>query len=424
MTAPPGAPGPAARALFGRELDELYDRIGAARRDSADAPPELLQDLETAYEELRVADEEVRAQQEQIAGFMEREHLVRWQQERIMSFLPVPALVTDANGVVGYVNAAAAVLLNMRVASLIGKPLLSYFSPEDRPALRRLMSDHGRDRRSFRHLATLVRRHDEPVHVECSVTALSGTGHDLSWTLLATDRSDGVASTQDLSLAKGLARIAALPLQHRERDEVLREAARIGAGVIGAGVSLSLTVGTPLEPDVLASTSPLAQATDGAQVTAGEGPCATAFQTGEVVVATDVRRDQRWPRLAPLLDPALAGVVALPLEVGESVVGALNVYTTEAFQPSLVRRGELLAATIAAVLHEVGSRQQLEETTREMQAALASRATIDQAKGIVMAHRAVGPDEAFAHLVSLSSSRHLKLRDVAAEIVAEAARRS
>lgn len=83
---------------------------------------------------------------------------------------------------------------------------------------------------------------------------------------------------------------------------------------------------------------------------------------------------------------------------------------------------ELLAATIGSALYEVGLRQELARMAGDMERALASRATIDQAKGIVMAARRCTADEAFAHLVDLASTQHLKLRDLAARIVAGAAR--
>jgi AmiR/NasT family two-component response regulator len=46
--------------------------------------------------------------------------------------------------------------------------------------------------------------------------------------------------------------------------------------------------------------------------------------------------------------------------------------------------------------------------------ALASRAVIEQAKGIVMARNRCGADEAFASLRQESQHTHVKLRDVAA----------
>jgi PAS domain S-box-containing protein len=65
-----------------------------------------------------------------------------------------------------------------------------------------------------------------------------------------------------------------------------------------------------------------------------------------------------------------------------------------------------LAATLATEL------EQLRE-------AMVSRATIEQAKGVLMAREGVGPDGAFDVLREQSQHANRKLRDVAAELVAE-----
>ena len=59
---------------------------------------------------------------------------------------------------------------------------------------------------------------------------------------------------------------------------------------------------------------------------------------------------------------------------------------------------------------------------RQMQAAMASRAVIEQAKGIVMGDRRCSADEAFALLSKLSQDTNRAVRDVAAVIVESAAR--
>ena len=67
---------------------------------------------------------------------------------------------------------------------------------------------------------------------------------------------------------------------------------------------------------------------DGAQLRAGEGPSVTAFMDTFPVVSDDVQHDPRWPRLTAFLPSQVRGVVAVPLEVGQRVVGSLNVYRT------------------------------------------------------------------------------------------------
>ena len=52
-----------------------------------------------------------------------------------------------------------------------------------------------------------------------------------------------------------------------------------------------------------------------------------------------------------------------------------------------------------------------------LQAALASRAVIDQAVGIIMGQNRCTVDEAFEVLRSISQNRNVKLRDIAADMV-------
>jgi AmiR/NasT family two-component response regulator len=49
--------------------------------------------------------------------------------------------------------------------------------------------------------------------------------------------------------------------------------------------------------------------------------------------------------------------------------------------------------------------------------AMTSRATIEQAKGMIMASRRCTPEEAFETLVRASQRSNLRLRDIAARIV-------
>ena len=148
----------------------------------------------------------------------------------------------------------------------------------------------------------------------------------------------------------------------------------------------------------------------------------TAFEDTVPVVSDDVRADSRWPRLAPLVPSEIRGVVSMPLEVGHRLAGVLNVYrTSDEPAAALVEAVELAGATVAAGLYELEVRADLQRTAKDMESALASRAVIDQAKGIVMAHRRCSSDEAFAHLVELSSTQQKKLRVIAQELVSQAA---
>ena len=57
------------------------------------------------------------------------------------------------------------------------------------------------------------------------------------------------------------------------------------------------------------------------------------------------------------------------------------------------------------------------ELTADLQAALAGRAVIDQALGIIMGQRRCSADEAFGVLREVSQTGNLKLREVAARLI-------
>lgn len=55
----------------------------------------------------------------------------------------------------------------------------------------------------------------------------------------------------------------------------------------------------------------------------------------------------------------------------------------------------------------------------QLRRALTSRATIDQAKGILMAEHGCSPEDAFGRLVKMSQDANVPLRDVARALVYE-----
>lgn len=83
------------------------------------------------------------------------------------------------------------------------------------------------------------------------------------------------------------------------------------------------------------------------------------------------------------------------------------------------RAGRLAEATQWFVAAARESRR-LADEVGHLRTALTSRATIDQAKGILMAQRGGTPEEAFAVLRQMSSDTNVRLADVAAALVYQA----
>jgi PAS domain S-box-containing protein len=376
---------------------------------------ELVADLETAYEELRVADEEVRSQQEQIARLLERQNTLHWQHERMLSMLPVPALVTDSEGVIRSVNAAAAAAMSIRVARMLGKPIFGLFDASDRRQLREMLVGAGMPG-TQRRVATLVPRTGERVPVEVTLTTRED-GAEVSWLLLTSRGEQPIPA----SLPEVMSRLSALPSHDRNLQDVLVKAVSLCRQTLDPPCEVSISIGPPDEPAAISATSQRAQAIDGAQWEAGEGPRVTAFEQRELVVSSDLRQDPRWPALALRIPEGVVSAVAAPIEVGDRVVGTLSVFTDHAREADAVRETlELLAATLGAVVYELELGEELDRLGEDMKRALSSRAVIEQAKGIVMAQLRCTPEQAFAHLAELSSARELKLREVARLVVEQA----
>ncbi|MFS2168601.1 ANTAR domain-containing protein, partial [Variovorax sp. Varisp62] len=67
--------------------------------------------------------------------------------------------------------------------------------------------------------------------------------------------------------------------------------------------------------------------------------------------------------------------------------------------------------------------QQAARLAAQLQLAMDSRATIEQAKGIIMATQRCTADQAFTVLTNLSQQRNFKLNQIAAALVARTGRR-
>ena len=369
-----------------------------------------------------MTEDELREQRDRIAELVEGQHLLRWQRERMTAVLPVPVLMTDHEGIVQTVNAAAAQLLGTRVARLVGRSVTDMVSAGDRTAVEERLRELAAGGASIGRTVTLEPPAAVPVEVELFVHRPAGPAPEISWMLLAAGSDAHEGRPRVMGVAAALSELALLPLTVAEEQPALTRAAEICARGLGPGASVSLVLGEPGEPTAVASTSTAAQQLDGAQLAAGTGPSVTAYDEAVAVEAPDLRTDERWPRLGPDVPPEVVGVVAAPLEVGDKLAGVLTVSIGEAAWPdALLEDVELLAVTVAGVLLELGLKQELRTVLSELEQALTSRATIDQAKGIVMAQRRVGPEAAFQHLAELSSTQHVKLRDLAEEMVRRAA---
>ncbi len=165
-------------------------------------------------------------------------------------------------------------------------------------------------------------------------------------------------------------------------------------------------------------TDPEAPEIDTAQYESGSGPCLEAFRTGVVLQIEDTATEPRWPQFCK--QAAAHGVqstMSLPLVVGDTALGALNLYSKQPRGFSEQATALVFAAQAAVVLANSQAYWAAHHLSGQLEVALTSRAAIEQAKGILMATRRCNADEAFEILRTQSNTTNRKLRDVAGDVI-------
>ena len=249
-------------------------------------------------------------------------------------------------------------------------------------------------------------------------------GDDLSYEQSESDEEDVLEAMRGL---------AGLVSTVEDIDEVLAEIAGYTLiavpGADGAGAGVARASGTmPATVVAWAVTDPFVREIDHLQYdVCGEGPCLTAMQTQRVLTSGSLGSDQRWRRFGGRVARLnVHSSLAVPLLVRGDVVGALNIYARErdAFGEHAVLLTERFARSAAVT---VGSVQVLHATrtkAAQLEAALTSRATIDQAIGILRSRSGGSANEAFDRLRKMSQSENVRVAAIAERLVDEAVRRA
>lgn len=406
------------------DLEALGTLVTRLRSEDGAGDRELLVgELETAHEELRVADEELRVQRDTLTELLADRRTAAAQRDWLASLLPVPMVVTDPAGMVLSANVAASGLLNTALATVLTKPLVTFVHPDDRATARSTLSRASVE--PVRLELRLAPRRSEPVRAVVAVTASAASPNgrgDVTWTVLAAGER-GVPAVPELDalrLASAFAEICRVPPPDEDLHRLLARMAGIALRSVVGATAVSVTIGHPAAPTHVATTDQAAAAADGLQIQVAEGPCVQAFADRAPVTSADLRTDPRWPALAGrVASTGVVSAVAAPIEVDDELVGALNVYGTSVgvFDEVPSRAVALLAVAIGSILRGVRDQQQLRDLVGQLNAALESRAVIDQAKGIIMARHGGTADEAFTRLAALSQHRNVKLRELARSIV-------
>jgi transcriptional regulator with GAF, ATPase, and Fis domain len=157
------------------------------------------------------------------------------------------------------------------------------------------------------------------------------------------------------------------------------------------------------------------------QLQTDQGPCVECFRTGEPVEVVDLAAaTNRWPRFVEAAHRiGFAAVHALPMRLRTDVIGALNLFSTQArpLDPDIVRLGQALADVATIGLLQARAIRQSDVLAEQLQTALNSRVLIEQAKGVIAERRHIDMDRSFTLLRGSARARNRRLSDLARAVV-------
>lgn len=224
---------------------------------------------------------------------------------------------------------------------------------------------------------------------------------------------------EPLDLSAAYAELQNLILDGPDVADFLHQLTLLASAIV-PGTHCGITLRRDGRMATVANSDEVAMRMDEIQYLRGHGPCLEAIQQGTRVEVPDMSVEDRWgdyPGYA--LSNGILSVFSLPLALDGETRGALNLFaiTPHAFTATDITRAEAFtaqAATALTILLRHASHTVLDDELRE---ALATRAVIDQALGILMVTRKISAHEAFETLRHTSQATNRKVSAIAAELI-------
>lgn len=246
------------------------------------------------------------------------------------------------------------------------------------------------------------------------------------WSVMAVVLEVMVSMAEVPRNAAVLSSLQTLMLTTVNVTEFLTELTGIATQVVSSvPLSCGITMRFGVSAFTVAASDDQASRLDETQYETGDGPCLAAMRSGQVMHCVDVETEQRWPPYTVRARQLGLGCsLSVPLvDVDQTTFGAMNVYGFG--QPGLFDADRqyqfgLFASQATGALRLATRHANDTALMVQLEQALNSRTVIDQAVGILIGRHQVSAARAFDLLRAQSQSRKKKMRDVAAELVAEA----
>lgn len=204
------------------------------------------------------------------------------------------------------------------------------------------------------------------------------------------------------------------------QTEILRAVCAEAVRVVPGADLASITAIRDGIAETAASTDERANELDRVQYDLGEGPCLRAAESGEVVRVSIPKAGELWPEfVAAATERGIGSYLAAPLRVDDRLAGAVNLFGfgPHGFAETDDQLLQLYTAVVEFGLRVTRRYWDARKLAGQLDAAMQSRAVIEQAKGILMAVHKISDQEAIQRLITESQHTNTKLRDVAIRFV-------
>jgi GAF domain-containing protein len=230
---------------------------------------------------------------------------------------------------------------------------------------------------------------------------------------------------EDSPLRRSLDALSSFFIGHATMSDTLFTVTDLAAQAIPGAKFIGVTMMVDDKPTTAVFTDPESPEIDQAQYRSGKGPCMEAFATGEVRVIHSTRRPNPWAEFsAACLEHGILSTLSMPLAVAGTPLGAMNLYgtTEDIFNGAEIETATLFASQASIVLANSQAYWDARSLGEQLSESIASRAVIEQAKGIIMGSMRCTAEQAFSYLVQQSQQTNTKLRAVAQNIVSDTTR--
>jgi len=168
---------------------------------------------------------------------------------------------------------------------------------------------------------------------------------------------------------------------------------------------------------VVASSSHAMQHLELFELQHSEGPCVDCYRSAQVVASHDLDADRhRWPRFAPeAIAHGMHSAWALPMRLRETTLGSLNLLRDRSgpLADEDLDAAQALADVATIALIQQRAAEDARILNEQLQTALTSRVTIEQAKGVLAERAGLTMDVAFDRLRRYARAHQRRLTDVA-----------